>query len=1200
MKRRWTILIRVVLALILLTVVGGYLALFEFGGIEDIAEGQLLDNLPLDEGVVLHIERIGGSLFSGIELSGVSLVRREATGDDTLIWIGEATAAYDLDDLLNSRFHFSSVRVDDLRARLYTDSAGKIDLPLVLPKKSPTAESGADTTTRSSDGLSLSFENLSLSNADISLFLKSDTIVVTDLGLYGALASEHDLISADIKFLSYECVPKLYDLTSLSGRLTISGNWATFDGLNLVQGNSRVTVDGRVDLKTYASTLSLAADQIDLNDVQAYGGPKLNGIIDLNGRIKFANDTLSGQMQLGGGLSVFHFENLYTSFRFAERHLFMDTLYGTILEQCGIDGGGFINFGGRPENYELNANIKNFNLSHLISTDLPSDLSGTINLNGIGFTNEELALNITTDLSESSFDGYPVQVAGGTMRVTVDSITFPEPFRVQHFENSFMVEGTIRYADSLSLRVSADMQNLDRYRDRFFINKMAGRVQAEISVDGLTDDPNIAGAFLSDSLWLYSIYTDSAFGRVDIDNFLNQRSGSTELDLIVGEAWGIGFDSARARVSVDSMTAFLEDISIYDSLVHVGASGRYVYGIDPGRLELDSFSMDLLDRQFDNKSMLLTLIDSVGMYFDKTEVTWRNASIAVDGSVNYDESMDLRVGLRDVNLGPWISLFQPDLDFTAHLKDLQAELAGEFISPQFSLNGEADSLVYRDLNLGQLQMQASYNNQMLRIDTAILVTANLVENPNDGDSLIPSGRYEASGYFPADLSFSSLPTERLPNDPFDLSVKAYDNRFDLVSLMLPSVEEMTGEFEANVNLTGTRSQPHLEGEAVLRQIALKYFDLVDQIRADSVRIKLLNNQILLDSIRTYVFDRRGQKKYAYVDGTVTVRTVDTIDYDLTMRIPESVPIRYELADMGGSMVGVLQVQGYNPPRVTGNLRIEQMRDRAEFPSGEADYQVMMAALGESTWDLDIDIDIPDNYIISNQDIDAEFSGFLNVKRINGVFRYAGQLDIVKGKGYLFDKTFNIEDGSSVTFEDVERPNPRLDITATTKIPTPQFDEETDRGQQYRELTLHIGGTLDNPEFGLPAGDTTGFTNEDILPLIVANYYGSESGLGGPFGERIAQLVSSRVAQYGGRTLGVETFEIDPTYEQGNLDLSKTRVTVGANVMRNLYLYGRTDVSFSGGQEVGFEYRVPAIGVLIGTRRDELNLWHLNVKWHREF
>jgi len=60
-----------------------------------------------------------------------------------------------------------------------------------------------------------------------------------------------------------------------------------------------------------------------------------------------------------------------------------------------------------------------------------------------------------------------------------------------------------------------------------------------------------------------------------------------------------------------------------------------------------------------------------------------------------------------------------------------------------------------------------------------------------------------------------------------LSITAHDNdtTFSLVPLLLPSVEYIGGDFHAALKLNGTPSRPHLDGQAYLKDVSMKYLDL---------------------------------------------------------------------------------------------------------------------------------------------------------------------------------------------------------------------------------------------------------------------------------------------------------------------------------------------------------------------------------------
>jgi autotransporter translocation and assembly factor TamB len=212
------------------------------------------------------------------------------------------------------------------------------------------------------------------------------------------------------------------------------------------------------------------------------------------------------------------------------------------------------------------------------------------------------------------------------------------------------------------------------------------------------------------------------------------------------------------------------------------------------------------------------------------------------------------------------------------------------------------------------------------------------------------------------------------------------------------------------------------------------------------------------------------------------------------------------------------------------------------------------------------------------------------------------MEILRGRGFLFDKTFKLEPGGRVFFEGNEVPNPQLDIIGHTRVAavgqSPLDEQEVTREQI--EVCIHVTGTLDVPDINVCDGSQ--LSREEIVPLLVANYYTSDSLTAtGRLEQSISGIVGSRISQIGSRRLnklGVETFEIDPYYE-GEFDPLKARVTVGFYTAPNLYVYGRSALSFESLQEVGVEYRFNKNFLLEG-RFDEEELYRLSFKAHWEF
>ncbi len=1182
---RWVRIISIgLISLVLLTMIVGYLYLVPFDGFENIVLGQVRGALGPDSPVEIEVGDISGWLINAAEIENLSVFYHDSTRFYRMLSVGRITAEYSVFDLMDGRLLFDRLVFDSLDILATKDADGRWLVPLP-----PVGGGGGDSGTAPILGI----DQLEINDARLrAVRAEDDTVAITDLYVSASMQAEEKTYSLELKALDFVSSFGSVGKSEMSGIATFSGGNLVFQDFQVVRGNTRLKLSGSYSVDDTAGAAEVTLDQIDLAEVSAMLGAKLNGLVDLSGTVAYADGKLSGRAHIGGNFLFVSLENLFTEFRFKDKHLYLDTLYGTILGTCGIDGTAEVRFTPPMETYAVRAGVKNFNLNNIVANTFHSDLSGSLTLDGQSFSNKDLLLKFDVDLRESSFDEYPLHHAFGPVHVTTDSLMFPEPFTVDYFENTFTTTGTIDYDEDMLLYVDADLANLDRYRGKLFIDQPGGHGTGAAILSGRTSDPDLNGWFSSDSLWVYGLYADSCYSRFDIDRFLTGQQGEVTVDLLSGAAWQVPYDTGYAHITLDSEIVHIDTVGFNSKVAVLAAGGTLDQGAYPWSLTVDTATLAVLERDFYNHGKMRVLIDTLGFDLKETTMGKGAAMLSADGRVDYDESMLMALKVNDIPLAPWLHLSYPELDADGYLSG-QAYVSGDFISPQFSVVGSIDSMVYRGVSLGALSLSARYTEGLVTIDS-LLVHAH-------------PGLYRAHGQFYADLAFVAGDRERLPDLPFDISVSATDQRFDLVSLFLPSVEDMSGDFFADFTLSGTPSEPHLDGEAFLRDGELKYFDLANRIQTDSAGVTMKDDMIEMDNITVFVKDK--PESYALIDGNLRVKTLDTLFYNLSIHIPHEMPFKYELDDIEGVVKeGNLTVLGDTPPTVLGNLTLSEVRYRAEFTTEEAGSPVMIALSGEDLWDLNINIDIPSRYWIKNQDIDAEFSGFINLIRDNGKYRFIGELEILRGKGFLFDKTFRIEPGSQVTFEDIEYPNPRLDITATTRIPVASTTDIDENSRTDVELAIQVSGTLENPELNTVESDgaDNSLSREEILPLIVANYYGS--GTPGQFDARVSQLISSQVSQIGTRTLGVETFEIDPTYK-GELDPSHTMVTLGLypfrDLLPNLYLYGGTDVSLEQRRTVGFEYRLGKALLVEGAHNDDIDdedqeLYRVNLKLHWEF
>lgn len=1177
--KRFLKIIGIVVGVLAVILAGAWVWFFHMGGVRTVIMWQVDKLTGPETGLGVSIGEISGNFFDEIVVEDIIVTYTGPPRQYEMLRLERLGAGYSWRTLISGRFVFDYITLDTADLMLVKDSAAGWLVPRL-------GGGGTDTTEGSAGGMpEMAVDRFLVDAANFSLIRSGDTTAVEQIHIQLAFEGRDETFAVDIGRLHAELVQEDIPLNISGGDVTYSSGRLTFADLGLVSRDTRIRLDGSVTFgDTPAGTVNFATDNLDVSDISSYIGPNLKGVLDLNGDIRFEGASLDGSIDVGGTFMIAEFENLFLDFSYQDKLLKLDTLYGTILGQTAIDGSGWLDFSSKPERYRLNAQMKNFNLNELVEGTFRSDLTGHIDLQGRGLSGSSLRLNVDCELYESSFDDYPLQNASGEVIVTTDSIFFADSFEVHYYENVFYAGGTVEYSGDMDLQVVADLQNLDRYQGKLFIEELAGRALAEAQLTGKTSDPDLQVTLASDSIWIYELQADSFQAAGRLDRFLTGRQGNLEIAAVGGSAWNMPYDTIYARLGLDSNLVGIDSLATRMPDSRLMASGSFDYLAAPMRLTLDTLHATLLEREFHNRDQLRIRIDSLGFIFDTVSLANPRASFEATGRFNYDQSMQLALALNRLPIGPWLAALGKDYPIDGIVSS-EIDLDGSLDEPLLGLSGRVDSLRYENLILGDLIAGISYQDRELNIDSVVVHS--------------DSGSYRAEGYIGVNLSFTQGAIERFPDAPMDISVTASDTRFDLVPVLLPNVEELDGIFQADFELSGTPSDPNLSGSASVRNARLKYFDLVQPLFADSAVIRMENSRVIIDSLAAYVRDdsKKKNKAYAYVSGHLEFLSLDSLYYNLGIRIPQNLPFTYELDDISGRVRADLNLRGSAPPEITGGITLVEMKYRVPFTSASSTQMV-----DESSWDMNLNVDIPSGFWIQNQDVDAEFSGDLHVIRNSGLYRLMGELEVVRGKAYLFDKTLRLESGSRVFFEGEEGFNPQLDIRAFTRVPAVSQSgiDAASVTSQHIEVCIHVTGTLDKPEID-PCPDSD-ISREDIIPLLVANAYTGDSLTArSSLEQRLTGVLGAQLSQLGTRqlsTLGVETFEIDPYYSE-EFDPWQTRVTVGAYATPNLYIYGRSALSFNSGQEVGFEYRFSENFRLQGSG-DENQFYRLTVKLHWEF
>ena len=1170
------ILFSLVIVFVVLLLYFGLLEYFVNSKLKGLIEGRFYATVKVGE--------IGGDLFNYIELNDIVIDFDDGVHSYKMAHIPHLYAEYDYTDLWKGELNFKSVFIDSASLVLRKTDEGEWLIPRPLEENKQEGDGG----------LNFNFDELGINGFRLEIQFPDDTLIFEDIMMKAHASAIDGTYALDIDALSYHSSDERLSLASAGGKATLTDKNLLFQDIFLFTKESRIRLDGQAVLqKKPKIQMNVNAENIHLPEVSSFVNVNLFGDVSLRGELAVEEGVVSGRLLITGEFMHRAFDSLNTVFSYNDKHFFFDTLHGLILKGCKVNARGNLDVKAAPPEYALDGAIENLNLNNLIENSYYSDFNGNLSLDGVGLSSRTLNIDIATYLDESWFDIYHAHHAAGSLKVTTDSIVFKDNLLVSYYDNHFTADGKIEYSGNMNIEGTGSLFDLSAFNDKIFISRLGGRATVEGAITGRTSNPDLSGRLLSDSLWLYDVYSSAANITCDIKQFTNNRYGSATALLLNGSAYTVPMDSAFLLMDIDSQNVRLTTVSFDNEYANLTAAGNLDYDKYPQVLTFENVDVNLFELPLKNEQTAEIFIDSTGFAFNQIRFVRPVGHLGWQGRINYDESFDLQVSGSNINIKPWVNILADTHNIGGFLSG-SATLTGSMDDPEMSFNGVIDSLSYEELYLGDLDADLRYSDRRILIDSVYI---------NSG-----SGEYFADGYYPIDLSMGEVPS-RFPEEEMDVDIIARDDSLKLIGLLFRDVDQLTGDFQAAIRLAGTPLYPEFYGQAQISDGRLKTYYLVNPFIDLSVNLRMNGRTIKIDSAtaisykeeagsRAEEYSYRGTRGRVYLDGTVEVNNIDSLYYNLSVKI-NTLPAVYELGDIYGVLNADLIVSGQSPPIVFGDVNILEAEYNENFAEADAGWYILSEIEAEDNWDLNLNTEFASNVWVKNDDIDAELAGTVNLVREGGVYRFIGDVEILRGKAFQAGRTFRLTPGGMIYYDDIEYPNPRLDIPATTRIRKGVPDPATgDIEYESFDLAVLISGTLDEPLIN--AAEGSGFNTIDLATLLFTDYAtGEEAGEGFQIEGRVltglSDYISTEVSRIGSRRLGVETLEIDPVYGESFY----SRFTVGKYANPNLYLYGRVGTSQEAGRELGFEYRLEKFMLLEG-RMNEQNLYNLLLNFYWEY
>ncbi|HXI02254.1 MAG TPA: outer membrane protein assembly factor BamA, partial [Candidatus Saccharimonadales bacterium] len=226
--------------------------------------------------------------------------------------------------------------------------------------------------------------------------------------------------------------------------------------------------------------------------------------------------------------------------------------------------------------------------------------------------------------------------------------------------------------------------------------------------------------------------------------------------------------------------------------------------------------------------------------------------------------------------------------------------------------------------------------------------------------------------------------------------------------------------------------------------------------------------------------------------------------------------------------------------------------------------------------LNIEIVAPSDVLVRNQTANLEGSARL---RVNGTLskpELTGRISVFEGGTFRFRDVTYTSDQGGILFDDPDKLDPLLDITATTDV------------KEYT-ITLHATDRWSNPRFELTSQPALSQT--DIVSLLVT---GETAGTGLTVGAPAGLLADENVTQYltaplsatlgktVGRALGLTSVQLQPMFVNGSADPS-ARLTMTKRVSPRLLFTYSDNLGTSQDEIYQFEYDLSRAWQFVGAR-----------------
>ena len=587
-------------------------------------------------------------------------------------------------------------------------------------------------------------------------------------------------------------------------------------------------------------------------------------------------------------------------------------------------------------------------------------------------------------------------------------------------------------------------------------------------------------------------------------------------------------------------------------------------------------------------------------------------SLQVDGTLSQkgDQIGGIKVQASNVDIAQLERLLLVDRGFAGRLT-ANATITGSTKAPVVEGHVEVRDGAFRTYKYQSLVADVDYTGRRINLD------ARLQQSPIE--------TITAKGTAPMSLFQKSPGGHVAPSaeDTVDLHVQSNALQLGIIQGFTKEVTQVSGTLQADVRVTGSGHDPHLQGYIDIKNGAFGVPAGGVSYTGLDTRIELAEDVIRLQSFR--ILDEHGE--WMSVEGQIAVHEKQVGAVNITIASDNFEVIDNELGDVG--IDSELRIGGeLRRPQINGDVRLEAGRlevdqilqmfydpyavealpevvsaertvegagsaeeatkdalaraERSAAPPGAKEAEKAEPATPAPTgivgaMAVDVRVRIPDNLVLRGNDMrpggptsaalgdmNITVGGDMRVRKEPGrPFTLVGTVTTVRGTYKFQGRRFDLVRGGTLRFSGDPELNPLIDITAEREIP--------DTGVVAR---VRVTGTAKAPELQLSSTPT--LEESDILSLIVFNRQvneletGERASLAATAGGIATGFIAAPLGESIGRALDLDLFEITTTTEEGDFGAG---VTLGQQIGDRAFVKLRQQFGERNASEFLLEYRL---------------------------